>query len=686
MTESAEKTTQVSDPSSPDYDKLDPHYDVTADSSSEYYVGPLADKAASGDEIRAGATVGTDVLFSLFGWGDTALNGFKDQFTQKMYEGQLEKAREGLDKNLEIRKPGQPPSTVWSNATHEQMQTAIAGNADPAAVGETSEEWVRVGNDLATHQRNLAKAINASTANWEGEGGDAAREHLAGVGKWLGSTANGATLTGRQQQIHSQTLNETQKLMKANPPVAFSVQEANANLQTITDPQQYMSQLGKDLETFKKQQDARDQAAKVMTDFDGTVGSAIATPAFPAPPKLPTAQATPMLRGTPMSGGGGGAGSPSHTLRDKKSPENPDGTQRPSPFDVGSDRTRPDGIAASVDGTPQGGPGGVSPFNSPNGPAGGVPGSGGPGSGVPGGGPGGSQPGGFPGGGFPGGGFPGGGPGGGGPGSNQYRPEINAPNFPAGGGPGPGTSSSPYSPNMPKIDDGTRTTGYTPPSVTPPSFSPPNIPLPEVGGPRPGGGLPYTPPNIGIPNIPGPNGGPGPVMPKIPPMPRPGGIGERLGGPTFPDTGSSYKPTPYTPPKIGMPNIPGGGGSSGIGGTSGFGGGGTGGTGAGGSGAGGLGGAGRSTGALGMGGAAGAMDAEAAAARGAGSGSGKAGTPGAMGPMGGGMAPGAGKGQGQEDKEHKVADYVESDDPSFFAADEIVAPPVIGDWKNKDWK
>ncbi|RSM83394.1 hypothetical protein DL991_02940 [Amycolatopsis sp. WAC 01375] len=664
MTEAAEKTTKVSDPQSEDYNPDDPFYDITADSSSPYYVGPLADKAASGDEIRAGATAGTDILFNILGWGDTALNGFKDVFTQKMYEGQLDKAREGLDKNLDLRKPGSPPSTVWANATHEQMQSAIADNADPAAVGETSEEWVRAGNDLATHQRNLAKAINASTANWEGEGGDAAREHLAGVGKWLGATANGATLAGRQQQIHSQTLNETQKLMAANPPVAFSVQEANANLQTITDPHLYMAQLGKDLSTFKKQQDARDQAAKVMTDFDGTVGSAIATPAFPAPPKLPTMRAAKQLQGSPA---GGGAGSPAQTLRDRMAAEGADGT----PFTASSDGT----IAASVDGTTQSGPGGpgsVSPFNAPNGGSGGS-------------GPGGSGPGGSgPGGGFPGGGGPGGGfPGGGGPGSNPSMPNINIPNGPTGGETyKPAASAGPNLPNLPKIDDSTRTTGYTPPSVTPPSFTPPNIPIPESGGgPRPGGGLPFTPPNIPIPN--GPNsGGPKPVMPNIPPIPRPGGIGERLGGPTFPD-GNSYKGTPYNPPKLGMPNIPGGG-TSGLGGsTSGFGGG----TGAGGAGAGGggLGGAGRATGSLGMGGAvgAGAMDADGAAAR-AGSSGGKPGTPGGM-PMGG-MAPAAGKGQGQDDKEHKVADYVESDDPSFFAADEIVAPPVIGDWKNKDWK
>ncbi|MFI7117778.1 hypothetical protein [Amycolatopsis sp. NPDC049868] len=655
MTESEEKTAKVSDPNSPDYDKLDPNYDPTADSSSDYYVGPLADEAASGDEIRAGASAGTDLLFNILGWGDKALNGFKDIFTQKMYEGQLEKAREGLDKNLDIRKPGEPPSTIWANATHEQMQTAIADNADPAAVAETSEEWVRAGNDLASHQRNLAKAISASTANWEGEGGDAAREHLAGVGKWLGSTANGATLAGRQQQIHSQTLNETQKQMAANPPVAFNVQEANANLQKITDPYVYMAQLGKDLSTFKQQQDARDQAAKVMTDFDTTVGSAIATPAFPAPPKLATA--TRQLQGSPA---GGGAGSPAGTLRDRMSPEGADGT----PFNAVSDRTRPDGLVASMDGTPQGGaggPGSVSPFNSPNGGPGGGPG------GSPSGGPGGG-PGGFPGGGGP----------GGGPGSSPTMPNINIPNGPTGGETyKPAASTGPNLPNMPKIDDSTRTTGYTPPSVSPPSFTPPNIPIPESSGPRPGGGLPFTPPNIPIPN--GPNSsGPKPVMPNIPPIPR-GGIGERLTGPSFPD-GNPYKGTPYNAPKLGMPNIPGGGGT---GGTSGFGGGGTG---AGGAGGGGLGGAGRATGSLGMGGAvgAGAMDAEAAAARAAGSG-GKPGTPGGMGPMGG-MAPGAGKGQGQDDKEHKVADYVESDDPSFFAADEVVAPPVIGDWKNKDWK
>lgn len=574
MTDSVEQTTKVSDPGSPDYDPHSPFYDVTADSSSDYYVGPLADKAASGDEIRAGAGATTDLLYNLFGWPKDALPEFKDGLTQSLYERQLEESRKGLEKDLDLRSPGNPPSTVWGNATHEQMEAAITQDADSAVVAESSEEWVRIGNDLATHQHNLAKAINASTANWQGEGGDSAREHLAGVGKWLGSTANGATLTGRQQQIHSQTLNETQKQMAANPPVPFNVQEANANLQTITNPYVYMSQLGKDLETFRKQQDARERAAQVMTQFDTTVGSATATPAFPAPPKLASAQTAQKM----ASPAGGGAGSPD--MQALRTPNAPEGANAPG----GTDAFQRSGVLR----TPEG--------------------------------------------------------------------DVAAPSLgPAG---------------LPQISDTTHTSGYTPPSNTPPVNMPniPNMPnLPDGGGPRTGST--FAPPNIHpIPT--GPTGlGPGPVMPgsgKMPTIGRGGGINgdsisSRLGGLNPLPDGSSFKGNPL--------------GGGGTGGSSGIGGGGAG-----------AGGRIAGAGPLGGGGAvgAGAMDSEAAAARSATAG--KGGTPGAMGPMGGGMAPGGAKGQGDDDKEHKLADYLELDDPSFFAPDDVVAPPVIGDWKNKDWK
>jgi hypothetical protein len=43
-------------------------------------------------------------------------------------------------------------------------------------------------------------------------------------------------------------------------------------------------------------------------------------------------------------------------------------------------------------------------------------------------------------------------------------------------------------------------------------------------------------------------------------------------------------------------------------------------------------------------------------------------------------------GKKEDDKEHRVAAYLEGD-PDFFQGEQVIAPPVIGDWKaNKDFK
>ncbi|HWD02580.1 MAG TPA: hypothetical protein VG674_09030 [Amycolatopsis sp.] len=613
----------VSDPSSPDYDPHSPYYDVTADPSSKYYVGPVnPDDVASGDEIRAEATKEIDDEIAK-GWlGPTVDPKVRNEKIQDLYEQKLVESKSGLNQGLTIRQNGGPPTTDWSQATHEQMMQAITQQADSAQVAASSEEWVRVGNELANHQQNLAKAIEASTSDWQGPGGDAAREHLANVGKWLGTTAQGATLAGRQQEIHSQALNETQIAMKANPPVQFDIQQANQQLQQITDPTEYASAAAKAMSTYNEQQAARGQAAQIMTQFDSTISSAVVTPQFPAPPKLP---------GSGGSGGGAGGGAG----------------------------------AGGADGA--GAPGGETPFSANGGPGGGPLGGAGGGAGGAGGGAGGGS--GFtppplnvpdgPGGGS----FTGGGAGGGaGGGSGFTPPPLNVPDGPGGGsftgggvggggGGGDTTNTSSFVPPTLDVPNGPGGGGLGGPGSTPPSFTAPNGPT--GGGPGSGGG--FTPPpfnpgpsTVGGGLLGGSGGGTGGGSGKIPTIGKSGGInGEsissRLGG--------------------------GGGGAGGIGGTGGL---------KGGS----LGGPGATSGAVG--GAGGTTSEDELAGRGGGA----AGAKGATGSPGmGGMGAGArGAGKGQEDKEHKVADYVESDDPNFFAPDEVVAPPVIGDWKNKDWK
>ena len=96
----------VSDPQSPDYDPRSPFYDVTADSSSKYYVGPLASDARSGNELREQAAKEVDDEIA-HGWLGKAVDpAIKDKKVQELYERNLEDARQGLDEGLAIRQTG----------------------------------------------------------------------------------------------------------------------------------------------------------------------------------------------------------------------------------------------------------------------------------------------------------------------------------------------------------------------------------------------------------------------------------------------------------------------------------------------------------------------------------------------------------------------------------------------------
>ncbi|WP_370963724.1 hypothetical protein [Amycolatopsis sp. cg9] len=649
----------VSDPSSPDYDPRSPLYDVTADSSSKYYVGPLTtDKSPSGDEIREMATRQVDDEIRR-GWlGPVVDPVLRDKKIQELYQQHLDDAKHGLDEGLTMRENGGAPKTLWANATHEQMNEAITQDANPATVAETSEEWVRVGNDLGTHQKTLADAINASTSNWQGDAGDAVREHLAGVGKWLGATAQGATLAGRQQEIHSQALNETQRQMVANPPVQFDLQSTNQRLMSMTDPVQYAAAAGEAMQTYRAQTAARDHAAQIMTQYDETIGAAVATPRFPAPPKLPTATATRQLAGTPAGGAGAGGAQPllARTAMDPALDPSASG-RTPAGLDAAGlgGAGGPGGSGSGIPGGGSGIPGGGS----------GTEGSGFSGSGIPGGGSGGGS--GAGGSGFSGAGIPAASGGGGGAGGSGFS-GAGIPEIPGGSFSGSGIPGS----SVPGFDDSTTSSGFTPSGIGGntgggpggSSYTPPSIPnIPDTGGGgttigRGGSPIPgFTPPGIdpitGLPTGTGPGGA------KLPTIGRGGGInGEsiasRLGGI--------------------------GGGGAGGGSLGGIGGGGAGAGGAG------VGGGVRGTGAGSLGGGAAsgaAAEAEALAARNAAT-AGKAGAAGSPGM--GGMGAGAKGGKGDNDKEHKAADYLESDDPNFFAGEQVVAPPVIGDWKNQDWK
>jgi hypothetical protein len=703
MTDAHEKTREVSDPNSPDYDPNSPHYDVTADSSSPFYVGPVTTDHKSGDEIRNEVTSTVDNAFPAPGsWLGKLFDPMKDPIVQSKYEDRIAAERDRLVEGMDMRSPGEAPKTMWENASHEQMVEIINSNADSAAVAVTSEEWVRLGNDLSEHQRAFGAAINDSLSNWEGEAGDAARKHLAEVAKWMGGTANGAVLTGRQQEIHSQSLNETQKAMAANPPVPFSAPEANARLARIADPMLYAMAFSMEMQTYHQHQAARDQAAQVMTRFDETMAGSATTPKFTAPPALartatarsvssrpgtqgedgqlqPLRQSTPRNvtgqdQGFTRQNSGGGAGQNGPTL--PNAPELPAAAGTPNDFRSPNSP----GDVPGIPGSPEIPAAAMNPedFKVPGGP-GSVPDLPG-GSGVPG-----SPE--FPAGGVPGGGVPG--MPGGGPEGGQFRPSI--PELPGGpsdtspsgfgvpGGRGSTDTAAAFKPQVPAVPD--LPAPYNVPSGSNVPGSGSNVPgsgfVPPIGGPagRVGGQVP------GAQSGGGPQSRPFvPDLPPVPDLPK----GTQVPGGRF-GAGS-------------IPEIPGGGGHTLPGGSMGGpgahkfggpGGGGVPGIPGGGGGGGGIPGGG--PGAQGAHGSLGASINTAAeepvvrpGAQGVGPG-GPGGAPmgGAPGgaPMGGMPMGGGAGGKGGDDKERK-SQFIEGD-PSLFAADTVAHPTVIGDWANQ---
>jgi len=228
-----------------------------------------------------------------------------EQFRQRLRRSAPPAAERG--EGLELRPAAGVPVTVWENVSHEQMLTEVTTNANPAAVAESAQEWLRIGDELRQHERALTRAIEESRSDWRGAGGDAVRRHLTEVAHWLGTTARGALLAGRQQQLHAQALEEARRRMAANPPVGFSAEAANVRLQGITDPLEYARQLSEDTRLRQAQDAAHAEAVRIMTEFDHALTQAAVTPFFAAPPELPgvAVRSGLAVRGGAVTGGPG---------------------------------------------------------------------------------------------------------------------------------------------------------------------------------------------------------------------------------------------------------------------------------------------------------------------------------------------------------------------------------------------
>ncbi|MGH3878520.1 MAG: PPE domain-containing protein, partial [Actinophytocola sp.] len=376
-------------------------YDPTRDPNSDYYID-RGDTSDTGTQVQQNAETTADGQETGDGLFAQVINIITRQNrVDTAYNQELSEQARQLAEGVNTRQPPAMMTGNYLSNPHPELKTMVTENVDPGAVGEMGDTWIEAGNAMTRFQSGVASAINNSESDWQGSAGNSARTFMAGVGNWVGNAGQSAQLAGTQTNLQASALAEAKRSMP--DPVEFDVAAANRDLQTTTNPVEYMTKYNSYMTTYNDQQEAHQQAAQVVNTFDSSLATASTMPAFAPPPTM-----------------GGGDG----TLREM-------GGDRVGSTGQGSGTFASDG-GSNGSGSSSGGPGGggtstiPTPGGGGTGGGAGGPGGGGTGSGGPGSGTGPSGGGDFPGGG----GFP---PGGGtGPGGGQGPGGGNS-NIPGGG-------------------------------------------------------------------------------------------------------------------------------------------------------------------------------------------------------------------------------------------------------------
>ncbi|WP_424183394.1 WXG100 family type VII secretion target [Actinokineospora sp. G85] len=227
----------------------------------------------------------------------TRNSDIREQYNQDM-STQAQQLATGVD----TRSAPMLACSNYENFEHENLQSMVTQDVDPAQVDQIGQAYTVAGNELVGFQTSVASAINNSQADWQGQAGDSARRFMADVGTWVGKAGMSAQLAGTQTSNQSIALETAKHSMP--DPVHFDMNAANRDLQSTTDPFEYINKATQYMADYHRSQAAHQEAARVVGSYDGALGSSSTMPAFAQPPQMsgeggevePTGKEEPVVR------------------------------------------------------------------------------------------------------------------------------------------------------------------------------------------------------------------------------------------------------------------------------------------------------------------------------------------------------------------------------------------------------
>ncbi|WP_156754496.1 WXG100 family type VII secretion target [Actinokineospora pegani] len=203
---------------------------------------------------------------------------------REQYNQDMSTQAQQLAAGVETRSAPVLASSNYEHFHHDNLQSMVTQDVDPAQVDQIGQAYTVAGNELVGFQDSVASAINNSQADWQGQAGDSARRFMADVGTWVGKAGVSAQLAGTQTSNQSIALATAKHSMPE--PVPFDMNAANRDLQTTTDPFEYVNKATQYMADYHRSQAAHQEAARVVGSYDGALSSSATMPAFAQPPQM----------------------------------------------------------------------------------------------------------------------------------------------------------------------------------------------------------------------------------------------------------------------------------------------------------------------------------------------------------------------------------------------------------------
>ncbi|RZS44916.1 hypothetical protein EV193_101797 [Herbihabitans rhizosphaerae] len=199
---------------------------------------------------------------------------------EQMYDQALADQSRALADGQTLRDTPAVPKSVYLAVPHPELRNRIDGVSPEQIVG-VGDDWIATGRAMRDFEADVGRAVTASRTSWRGTAGEAARDYLEAVGKWVGRAGDGAGLTGTQMNMQADAASTARATMP--PPVPFDANAAAAEVRAEQHPMRIMTLHAQHLATHAASQVAHQEAARVMAQYDSSLAGTT-MPAFAKPP------------------------------------------------------------------------------------------------------------------------------------------------------------------------------------------------------------------------------------------------------------------------------------------------------------------------------------------------------------------------------------------------------------------